>query len=118
MYNIRYGRLNATESEVCDAAKSAGLHDRILSLPKQYDTVVDEDQGYVFLVTHKAIITNSNRFFSGGEAQRLALARVLLQRADILILDEATSALDADTEAFIKDSINTLCLRKTTIIIA
>jgi ABC-type multidrug transport system fused ATPase/permease subunit len=118
MYNIRYGRLDATKSEVYDAARSAGLHDRIMSLPEQYDTVVGEDGGYVFLAINKSIITNSSRFFSGGEAQRLALARVLLQRAEILILDEATSALDADTESFIKDSINTLCLGKTTIIIA
>ncbi|KAL4758412.1 ABC transporter ATP-binding protein [Aspergillus foveolatus] len=102
MYNIRYGRPDATESEVHDAAKKAGIHDRIMSLPEQYDTVVGEGGG----------------FFSGGEAQRLALARVLVQRADILIFDEATSALDADTEAHIKESIDTLCAGKTTIIVA
>ncbi|BDD58375.1 hypothetical protein MAP00_003656 [Monascus purpureus] len=93
MYNIRYGRPDATESEVHDAAKKVGIHARIMSLPEQYDTVVGEGGG----------------FFSGGETQRLALARVLIQRADILIFDEATSALDADTEAHIKESINTLC---------
>ncbi|KAL3469042.1 P-loop containing nucleoside triphosphate hydrolase protein [Aspergillus californicus] len=102
MYNIRYGRPDATDSEVHDAAKSAGIHARIMSLPEQYDTVVAEGGG----------------IFSGGETQRLALARVLLQRADILMFDEATSALDADTEAHIKESINTLCAGKTTVIIA
>lgn len=114
MYNIRYGRPDATESEVHDAAKKVGIHARIMSLPEQYDTVVGEGGGYVLLLIGQGglvsfIITNSNSFFSGGETQRLALARVLIQRADILIFDEATSALDADTEAHIKESINTLC---------
>ncbi|KAL4993174.1 P-loop containing nucleoside triphosphate hydrolase protein [Aspergillus recurvatus] len=68
MYNIRYGRLDTTESEVHDAAKKAGIHARIMSLPKQYDTVAGE----------------GGRTFSGREAQRLALARVLIQRANIL----------------------------------
>ncbi|KAL6229869.1 P-loop containing nucleoside triphosphate hydrolase protein [Aspergillus navahoensis] len=102
MYNIRYGRWDATESEVHDAAKRAGIHDRIISLPEQYNTMVGEGGGPL----------------SGGEAQRLALARVLIQRANILIFDEATSALDADTEAHIKESIDTLCAGKTTIIVA
>jgi ABC-type multidrug transport system fused ATPase/permease subunit len=123
MYNIRYGRPDATESEVHDAAKKAGIHDRIMSLPEQYNTVVGEGGGYVLLLICQGglvsiIVTNANSFFSGGEAQRLALARVLVQRADILIFDEATSALDADTEAHIKESIDTLCAGKTTIIVA
>ncbi|KAL4759749.1 P-loop containing nucleoside triphosphate hydrolase protein [Aspergillus foveolatus] len=102
MYNIRYGRPDAAESEVHDAAKKAGIHARIMSLPEQYDTVVGE----------------GGRTFSGGEAQRLALARVLIQRANIFIFDEATSALDPDSEAHIKESIDTLCAGKTTIIVA
>ncbi|KAL4972276.1 P-loop containing nucleoside triphosphate hydrolase protein [Aspergillus desertorum] len=74
MYNIRYGWPDAADSEVQEAAKSAGIHARTMSLPEQYKTVVHEGGGS----------------FSGGEMQRLALARVLIRRADIPIFDEVT----------------------------
>ena len=80
--NIAMGRLGATDDEIVAAAKAACLHEFIMSLPAGYDTIVGE---------------RGNRF-SGGQRQRLAIARALLRDAPILILDEATSALDAETE--------------------
>lgn len=83
--NIRAGRLEATDEEVMDAARAADIHDTILRLPQGYDTVFGLD----------------GRRFSGGECQRIALARALVRQPDILILDEATSSLDLHTEAAI-----------------
>lgn len=92
MDNIRAGRLEATDEEVMDAARAAGIHDTILRLPQGYDTVFGLD----------------GRRFSGGECQRIALARALVRRPDILILDEATSSLDLHTEAAILATLATL----------
>ncbi|KAL4948045.1 P-loop containing nucleoside triphosphate hydrolase protein [Aspergillus filifer] len=102
MDNIRYGRPDAADSEVQDAAKSAGIHAHIMRLPEQYNTVVREGGGT----------------FSGGEMQRLALARALIKKAKILICDEATSAQDADTEAHIRKGIEAFYKGHTKIIIA
>lgn len=100
--NILYGRLNAKKEDVLNAANLAKAHDFIQELPNQYDTVVGE-RGIKF---------------SGGEKQRISLARALLKNPEILILDEATSALDSESELLIQDSIDKLSKRKTIIIIA
>ena len=88
-YNIAYGRDNATEAQVVAAAKAAKIHDFILSLPEGYDTTVGE----------------RGLKLSGGEKQRVGIARTLLKNPPILILDEATSALDSQTESSIQESL-------------
>ncbi len=97
--NIRLGKLNATDTEVVEAAKEAEIHDFILSLPEGYDTVVGE---------------RGSRL-SGGQRQRMAIARALLRNPAILLLDEATSALDARTEAAINATLGRIARGRTTI---
>ncbi len=100
--NLRYGRPDATEEEMIAAAKAAAIHERIMELPEGYDTVVGE-RGYKL---------------SGGEKQRLALARVILKNPRILILDEATSALDTHSERLIQAALEPLMQGRTTLAIA
>lgn len=100
--NIRYGKLEASDEEVILAATQAGAHLFIQALKDGYETLVGE-KGYTL---------------SGGEKQRLSLARTLLRDPEILILDEATSNLDSESERIIQDSINTFHHKKTLIIIA
>lgn len=100
--NILYGRPDATEEEVIEAAKRANIHEYILSLPDGYDTVIGE-RGVKL---------------SGGQKQRLSIARVFLKNPPILILDEATSALDNVTEILIQQSLDELCRGRTTIVVA
>lgn len=100
--NILYGRPEATEEEVVEAAKAAHIHDFIMSLPDRYETVVGE-RGVKL---------------SGGQRQRIAIARVFLKNPSLLILDEATSALDLENERYIQESLQTLAADRTTIIIA
>ncbi len=100
--NIRYGRPAASMAEVEEAARAAYIHDRIMEFPDGYDTIVGE-RGYRL---------------SGGEKQRLAIARVLLHDPRILILDEATSALDTASEREVQKALDTLMGSRTTIAIA
>ena len=100
--NLRYGKSDATEEEMIAAAQAAAIHDRIMELPEGYDTVVGE-RGYKL---------------SGGEKQRLALARVILKDPRILILDEATSALDTHSERLIQAALEPLMKGRTTLAIA
>jgi ATP-binding cassette subfamily B protein len=100
--NIRYGRPVASMAEVEEAARAAYIHDRIMEFPDGYDTMVGE-RGYRL---------------SGGEKQRLAIARVLLHDPRILILDEATSALDTASEREVQKALDTLMGSRTTIAIA
>jgi ATP-binding cassette subfamily B protein len=100
--NLRYALPEATELELEAAARAAAIHDRILELPDGYDTVVGE-RGYKL---------------SGGEKQRIAIARVLLKDPRILILDEATSALDTVSERLIQAALERLMEGRTTIAIA
>ncbi len=100
--NILYGRLDATEEEVIEAAKRANIHDYIMTLPEGYDTNIGE-RGVKL---------------SGGQKQRLSIARVFLKNPPILILDEATSALDNTTEILIQQALNELCYGRTTIVVA
>jgi ATP-binding cassette, subfamily B, bacterial len=100
--NISYGRPSATLAEVEEAARAAYIHDRIMEFPDGYDTVVGE-RGYRL---------------SGGEKQRLAIARVLLHDPRILILDEATSALDTASEREVQKALDALMGSRTTIAIA
>ena len=102
MDNIRYGRPDATDEEVIDAARKARMHEEIMRMPKMYDTVVGE-RGVTL---------------SGGQKQRIAIARVFLKNPPVLILDEATSALDSVTEAEIQKSLNQLAKGKTCLVIA
>ena len=101
-YNIAYGRDGATEAEVQAAAKAARIHDFILSLPDGYQTTVGE----------------RGLKLSGGEKQRVGIARTLLKNPPILILDEATSALDTQTERDIQDSLREMGEGRTVITIA
>lgn len=102
MENIRYGKLDATDAEVVEAAKKAHAHEFILASPQGYDSLIGENGIKI----------------SGGQRQRLAIARAILKNAPILILDEATSSLDSVTETFIQESLKELMQNKTVIIIA
>jgi len=102
MENIRYGRANASDDEVIEAAKKAHAHEFIMALPQGYQSLVGE----------------RGTKLSGGQRQRIAIARAILKNAPILILDEATSALDSFTEAQIQESLATLMKGKTTLVIA
>jgi subfamily B ATP-binding cassette protein MsbA len=100
--NILYGRPNATEAEVIQAAKMGNAHDFIMSLPDGYDTEIGE----------------RGTKLSGGQKQRLAITRAFLRDPKILILDEATSALDSESENLIQTALNRLMVGRTTLIIA
>ncbi len=100
--NLLYARLNATQQELEAAAKAANIHDFICDLPAGYDTVVGE-RGYRL---------------SGGEKQRIALARVILKNPRILVLDEATSSLDSESESLIQEALKRVMVGRTSIVIA
>ncbi len=102
MDNIRYGREDATDAEVIEAAKAAFAHEFILALPEGYDTDLGERATTL----------------SGGQRQRIAIARAILRDAPILLLDEATSALDAESEQFVQRAFKTLSQDRTTVVIA
>jgi ATP-binding cassette subfamily B protein len=100
--NLRFARPGATDDELVAAARAARIHDLIASLPDGYDTVVGE-RGYRF---------------SGGEKQRIAIARTILRNPPVLVLDEATSALDSGTERLVQEALDQLAEGRTTIAIA
>jgi ATP-binding cassette, subfamily B, bacterial len=100
--NLRYAKPHATDAEIEDAARAARIHDLIADLPDGYDTVVG----------------SRGHRFSGGEKQRLAIARTLLRDPRVLVLDEATSALDTETERAVQDAFDALAEGRTTITIA
>ena len=102
MENIRYGKPDATDKEVINAAIKAEIHDEIMAMPDGYQTFVGE-RGVIL---------------SGGQKQRVSIARVILRQPPILILDEATSALDSVTERKIQDSLDLLSAGRTCIVIA
>ena len=102
MENIRVGRKNATDEEVIEAAKAARCHDFIMKLPKGYQTVIGENGSTL----------------SGGECQRLSIARALLKDAPVILLDEATASLDVDNETEIQEAISRLVKGKTVLVIA
>ena len=100
--NIAYGRPDATDAEIEEAAKKAGAYNFIVGLKDGFDTMVGE-RGIKL---------------SGGQRQRVAIARAILKDAPILVLDEATSALDSESEALIQKSLKTLMENRTSIVIA
>jgi ABC-type multidrug transport system fused ATPase/permease subunit len=100
--NIRYGRLDAAEEEIVEAAKAANAHDFIMRLPQEYATRLGE----------------RGALLSGGERQRVAVARAFLKDAPILILDEPTSSIDSKTELVILDALERLMVGRTTFIVA
>ena len=100
--NIRYGRPDASDAEIIEAAVHARIHDEIMEMPDKYDTYIGE-RGIML---------------SGGQKQRISIARVFLKNPKILILDEATSALDTVTEQQIQQSLDSLSQGRTTLIIA
>src|SRR5688572_9908019 len=102
LYNIRYGRTEATDAEVVEAARAAHIHDFIESLPARYETMVGE----------------RGLKLSGGEKQRVAIARALLKNPRILIFDEATSALDSRAEKAIQAELQRIAEGRTTLVIA
>lgn len=101
-HNIRYAKLDASEDEIRQAAMMANLHDFIMSLPEQYQTMVGE----------------RGLKLSGGEKQRMAIARVVLKNPKILVFDEATSSLDSHSEQLILSSLKAVASRHTTLVIA
>ena len=100
--NLRYAKPDATEDEMVAAAEAAQIHDFIASLPEAYDTVVGE-RGYRL---------------SGGEKQRVSIARAILKDPKVLVLDEATSALDTRSERMIQEAVSRLLVGRTAIVIA
>lgn len=101
-YNIQYGRVDAPDVDVIVAAKSADIHEKILTFPEKYETPVGE----------------RGLRLSGGEKQRVAIARTILKSPFIVLLDEATSALDTQTERNIQAALGRVCANRTTLIIA
>ena len=100
--NIKYANEKATDEEVFEVAKLSNAHDFIEKLPQKYETVIGE---------------NGTRL-SGGEKQRISIARAMIKNSPIILLDEATSSLDSETESKIQEALNTLTKNKTTIVIA
>src|SRR5262249_11742977 len=100
--NLRYAKPSATDAEIEAAARAAQVHDLIAALPDGYDTLVG----------------SRGHRFSGGEKQRIAIARTLLRDPRVLVLDEATSALDTETERAVQLAFNALAAGRTTITIA
>jgi ATP-binding cassette subfamily B protein len=100
--NIRYGKLEATDEEIIEAAKNANAHEFIMELPDGYDTYIGQ-RGVKL---------------SGGQKQRLSIARVFLKNPPILIFDEATSALDNESEKVVQESLEKLAKNRTTFVIA
>jgi len=100
--NLTYAKLDATEEELIAACRKAQIHDVIAALPEGYDTTVGE-RGYKL---------------SGGEKQRIAIARVILKNPRLLILDEATSSLDARNEGLVQEALATLLTGRTSLVIA
>jgi ATP-binding cassette subfamily B protein len=100
--NLTYAKMDATQAEIEAAARAANIHDFVAGLPDRYDTIVGE-RGYRL---------------SGGEKQRVALARVILKNPRILVLDEATSSLDSESESLIQDALKRVMAGRTSIVIA
>ncbi|CAK1363534.1 Heavy metal tolerance protein [Cercospora beticola] len=102
MYNLKYARQDATDEEVYEACRAASIHDKIMGFPDQYDTKVGE----------------RGLRLSGGEKQRVAIARTIIKNPRIILLDEATAALDTETEEHIQEALNTLAQGRTMLVIA
>lgn len=102
MYNLRYANQNATDDEIYNACRAASIHDKILTFPDGYETKVGE----------------RGLRLSGGEKQRVAIARTILKDPRIIMLDEATAALDSETEQNIQEALNTLSKGRTMLVIA
>jgi ATP-binding cassette subfamily B protein len=100
--NIRYGKLDASETEIVAAAKAAHAHDFIMAFPRGYDTPVGEH----------------GLQLSGGQRQRIEIARALIKDAPIILLDEATAALDSESERHVQEAVAELCKGRTTLVIA
>jgi ATP-binding cassette subfamily B protein len=100
--NLRYAKPDATDAEIENAARAAQIHDLIVNLPDGYETTVG----------------SRGHRFSGGEKQRIAIARTLLRNPRVLVLDEATSALDTETERAVQQAFDALAVGRTTITIA
>jgi subfamily B ATP-binding cassette protein MsbA len=100
--NILYGRIDATEQEMIEAAKAANAHEFIMAFPNQYDTIVGE----------------RGMNLSGGQRQRIAIARAILKDPAILLLDEATSSLDNESEGLVQEALDRLMQNRTTVIVA
>ncbi|XP_044741155.1 ATP-binding cassette sub-family B member 6 [Chrysoperla carnea] len=101
-YNIRYGNINSPDADVIEAARNADFHEKIVTFPDGYETVVGE----------------RGLRLSGGEKQRVGIARTILKAPQIVLLDEATSALDTHTERNIQSALKKICTNRTTVVVA
>merc|ERR1712032_1448905 len=102
LFNIRYGKVDASQEEVEEASRAAGIHEAILNFPDGYETVVGE----------------RGLKLSGGEKQRVGLARALLMKPSMMVLDEATSALDSSTEREIQRALEAASVGRTMVVVA
>ncbi|KAI2731826.1 hypothetical protein DTO012A8_10189 [Penicillium roqueforti] len=102
MYNLKYANQNATDEEVYEACRAASVHDKIMAFPDGYETKVG-DRGLRL---------------SGGEKQRVAIARTIIKKPQIILLDEATAALDSETEQNIQEALAILSRGRTVLVIA
>ena len=102
MYNLKYANQSATDEDVYEACRTASIHDKIMAFPDKYESKVGE----------------RGLRLSGGEKQRVAIARTILKNPKIIMLDEATAALDTETEEHIQDALSTLSTGRTTLVIA
>jgi ABC-type transport system involved in Fe-S cluster assembly fused permease/ATPase subunit len=102
MYNLKYANQNATDEDIYNACRAASIHDKILAFPDGYETKVGE----------------RGLRLSGGEKQRVAIARTIIKNPRIIMLDEATAALDSDTEQNIQEALRTLSEGRTMLVIA
>ncbi len=122
MSNVRYAKLNATDEEVYQACRAACIHDQVLTFtdgtspveltPDRHRMYADPAAGYHTRVGERGIK------ISGGELQRLAIARAILKNPSIVLLDEATSAVDTETEQKIQEALRALCQGRTTFVVA
>jgi ATP-binding cassette subfamily B protein len=110
--NIRYGKPNATDAEIINAAKLANAHDFIMKQANYHGLI------FIGLLHNKIMSIGNGHNLSGGEKQRIAMARAIIKNSPIMILDEATSALDNESEFLIQDTITKLKKTKTIITIA
>lgn len=118
--NIRYGKPDASQKEIEDAAKSAGAHDFIIQMQDVRKTIIFKDKSYIIRYSqgYRTLAGDRGCQLSGGQKQRIAIARALIQNPKILLLDEATSALDSQSEKLVQATLDKASKGRTTIVVS